>query len=455
MRGRYAKLIYGGALVLIGVTSLAARPVVAQTVIRDAEIEATIDAIAQPIFDAAGLDRDVVRVQILSDDKLNAFVAGGQNLFLNTGLIIRTENVAQLTGVIAHETGHIAGGHLTRANEARGRATAETLLGALLGAAAAVAGAPQVGTAILAGGATVAQRGFLAFSRSQEQTADQAAVGFLAQEGQSPGGLLEFFRILQDQNLGISADGSEFLRTHPLTRDRISFLESKVAASPYRDQRNDPTLVEAHRRMVAKLDGFLGEPDEVLQRYRGDSTADLYARSVARYRNADTRGALRELDTLVAREPRNPYFRELEGQVLFETGKVAAAEEPYREALMLRPASSLLRVGLARALMEQNDPSKLGEARALLAESVRVEPRNPSGWRLLGIAEGQLGNKGAAALALAEEAVLQRRKDDARLQLRRAEQLIRPQDPQWVRLQDVQRSVDDMPDPRPGPRAPG
>ena len=179
-------------------------------------------------------------------------MAGGQNLFLNTGLILRTSGPDELAGVIAHETGHIAGGHLSRGQQAQRNAGISSVAGLLLGAAAAVAGAPQLGTAIIAGGATVAQRNLLKFSRVQEQAADQAAVTYLRSLEMSPEGLLAFFHVLETQNLRISADGSEYLRTHPLTRDRITFLETQTAQSPYRDAKPDPALVASYDRVVGQ-----------------------------------------------------------------------------------------------------------------------------------------------------------------------------------------------------------
>ena len=199
--------------------------------IRDAETEAVIIGSPTRSSPRPGSDRESIDVYILNDE-LNAFVAGGQNLFLNTGLILRTSGPDELAGVIAHETGHIAGGHLSRGQQAQRNAGISSVAGLLLGAAAAVAGAPQLGTAIMAGGATVAQRNLLKFSRVQEQAADQAAVTYLRSLEMSPEGLLAFFHVLETQNLRISADGNEYLRTHPLTSDRITFLESRPPQSP-------------------------------------------------------------------------------------------------------------------------------------------------------------------------------------------------------------------------------
>jgi predicted Zn-dependent protease len=419
-------------------------PASAATVIRDAEIEATIRAIADPIFKAARLDPESIDIYILNEDKLNAFVAGGQNLFINTGLIVRTGNPGQLAGVIAHETGHIAGGHLGRSQDAMASAGTSSIVGALLGAAAAVAGAPQLGTALMAGGLTVAQRGFLAFSRAQEQTADQAAVNYMTALKESPEGLLEFFRVLDTQNLRINSEGNVYLRTHPLTRDRIAFMEGAVERSPYRDARPDPELVMEHARAVAKLDGFLANPAQVMARRKSGSLPDRYARAVAYYRIPDLDNALHLVDGLIEERPEDPYFYELKGQMLFENGRVAEAAGPYRQAVRYRPDSALLRLGLARALLEAEGDRHVDEATALLHEVVRLEPNNAGAWRFLGIAEGRRGREGPAALALAEQAVLLRNRRDADLYVRRAQQLVQRDDPNWYRLQDLARAAEDI-----------
>lgn len=426
-------------LLLPGSGSAAAR-----TVVRDAEIEAYLARLSRPIFEAAGLDPDLVQVRLIADDDLNAFVAGGQQLFLFTGLVERTETPEQLAGVIAHEAGHIAGGHLTRVARAAETATAEALIGALLGAAAAVAGAPEVGTAIVAGGQTLAQRNFLAFTRSQERIADQAAVGYLERAGYSPRGLVAFMRILENRNLRLTPEGAEFLRTHPLTRNRIRLLEEQVEVSPLRDARVPPELAEAHARTVAKLEGFLDDPREVLRRRAGDGFADRYARSVALFRLARLEDARALLGGLLAERPDDPWLHELLGQILFESGRVAEAEGPYRRALELRPTEPLLRLELARVLVESGDRARLGEARALLREVVRLEPRNPTAHRLLGVVEGRLGNAGESFLALAEWAVLTGRRQDAELYVERAKRHLAADSTARLRLADLERELRDL-----------
>lgn len=438
--GAVAKRLAAAFLAIaLGWGSIAAAS--AQTLIRDAEIEADLRRIADPLFAAAGLDPASVRIFVISDPSLNAFVAGGQNLFLHTGLIRRTETPEQLAGVIAHETGHIAGGHLSRLRDAAGQASREAVIGALLGAAAVVAGAPQVGTAIIAGGATVAERNLLSFSRGQEQAADQAAIGYLAAAELPPTGLYEFFKILETQNLRINVDGPEYLRTHPLTRDRISFVGAEAERSPMRDRRYPEEVQEAHGRMLAKLEGFLGDPVDLLGRHQGDSVNDRYIRAVAEFRRGDTDQALALLDELIALMPDDPYLEELKGQILFESGRIAAAVPAYRTALAGVPDSALVRFGLARALLELNEPAAMEEAVTHFREVVRLEPENAMAWRFLGVAEGRLGRDGRASLALAEYAVLLGKPEDAELHLRRARREVGPGDPGWLHLQDLEQAA--------------
>ncbi len=399
---------------------LLAAPVRAQSLqlIRDAEIEATVSALARPIFESAGISPSGVDIYLVRDDRLNAFVAGGQNLFLYTGLLMRAETPEQLAGVVAHEAGHISGGHLVRTAEAAENAAIEQILGMVLGAAAAAAGAPQVGGAIAMGGQGMAQQSMLRYSRAQEQAADQAAVTYLDRTGIGAEGLREFFEILDQKRMLSGAAPTPYLQTHPLTRDRITFVARHVDAAAARGASDE--MRERHDRMVAKLQGFLEPPgrvrDELAER---DDVAGRYGHAIATYRLGDVEGALRDLAELIRLEPENPYFRELEGQIRFETGDVEAAVDPYRAAVRLAPDEPLLKLGLARALLESGAPEGAVDS---LEAVVRAEPRNAFAWRTLGIARGRTGDLGASNLALAEAAVLRRRLDDAGLYLARAEE---------------------------------
>ncbi|MGH6903993.1 MAG: M48 family metalloprotease [Geminicoccaceae bacterium] len=436
----------GTALLVGAMLALLPYAAHAQTIslIRDAEIEETLRQISGPILDAAGLGRNSVRLYIVNDPQLNAFVAGGSNLFLNTGLLMRTENVGQVAGVIAHEVGHIAGGHLSRVAGAQRRAAAEMILATVLGAAAAVAGSPGLGTAIISGGQSYAQSNLMRFSRSQEQAADQAAVSYLDRAMISSAGLAEFFKTLENQNVLAVSRSNPYLQTHPLTRDRMRFVESHVAGEGGRFSDLPPGWPLAHGRMVVKLQAFLLEPRDVLQRYQANDTLlGRYAKAIALYRLPDLPAALEAIDGLLAEHPDDPYFHELKGQMLFENGRIAEAIGPYGRAVELRPDAPLLRVGLAQALIEGGAPGANAEAIGHLEEAVGREPTNAGAWRLLGIAQGRDGLEGVSNLSLAEYALLIGKQEDARLYARRAETRMEPSDPAWLRLQDVLRVIDE------------
>ena len=412
------------------------------SLIRDAEIEGTLQRFTAPILDAAGLEPDAVKIYIVNDPQLNAFVAGGMNLFLNTGFLMRTEDPSQLVGVVAHEVGHIAGGHLSRVGVPQRKAAAEMILATVLGAATAVIGAPGLGTAIIAGGASYAQAGLMRFSRGQEQAADQAALTYLDSSGLSARGLVEFFRILDNQNVLAVSRSNPYLQSHPLTRDRITFVENHLAG------RSEAALPAgwglAHARMVAKLRAFLTDPHEVLETYQDDdSVVGRYARAIAHYRLPDLPQALADIDGLLAEHPDDPYFHELKGQMLFENGRIADAIGPYREAVRLAPGAPLIRVGLAQALIESGAPAANSEAIAELEEVTRTEPDNAGAWRLLGVARGRDGLHGKSDVAFAEYALRVGKRDDARLYARRAEGKIPPDDPAWLQLQDILREIEE------------
>jgi predicted Zn-dependent protease len=419
-------------------SAVAARNV---SLIRDAEIEATLQRFLTPLLEASGLGAGSVRIYIVNDDQLNAFVAGGMNLFINTGLIMRTENPDELVGVMAHETGHIAGGHLSRAIAPQRAATAESILATVLGIAAAAI-APPLGAAIITGGQQYAMSGLMRFSRGQEQAADQAGLTYLDRAGLSGRGLAQMFRILDSQNVLTVSDASPWLMSHPLTRDRIEFVDSWVATHP--NPPTPPGWVDAHRRMVVKLKAFLNDPRETLREFKGDNSLyGRYARAIADFHIPDLPQSLKDIDGLIKEHPNDPYFHELKGQMLFENGRVQDAIAPYREAVRLAPDSALLRIGLAQALIETDAPAPTREAIQQLQDARQREPDNAMAWRLLGIAQGRAGEPGLSDLAFAEYALRVGKRDDARLYANRAKGKIAASDPGWLRLQDILRELEE------------
>lgn len=413
--------------------------------IRDAEIEAIIANYTAPIFTVAGLDPSAVRVYIVKDDTINAFVAGGMNIFVFSGLLLRAERPAQLIGVIAHETGHIAGGHLARRNDALRAATIEAIVACILGIGAA-AGSGQGGAAGACQlGSHIGQMSLLAFSRTQEASADQAGLSFLDGSHQSARGMLEFFKILGKQEALLIGQQDPYLRTHPLTQDRIDAVTEHIQHSPYSDVPDRPEFVDGFKRIQAKLRGYTEPLARVLQRYpdSDNSLESRYARSIAYAQpgQANLKKAIALADSLIAELPQDPYFQENKAEILLKSANQAQASLPYYEAAAKTlPKSSLILLELGVAQIAVGDPSLIKKAIPELEEVVRIEPQYPFAWHQLSIAYGMDGQVAMAALALAEESATSsspRACRRAKEQARRAMQGLKEGTPAWLRAQDI------------------
>jgi predicted Zn-dependent protease len=409
--------------------------------IRDAEIESTLRTFYTPILIAAGLEPSSVHIYIVNHPALNSFVAGGQNIFINTGTIMRSETPNQLIGIVAHETGHIAGGHLIRSEEAMKAATIKAIIAMVLGAGAAAAthnGGAASG-AIVAGEG-VGLRSFLAFSVAQEANADQAALRFLDKTHQSARGLLEFFQILEGQEVLSGLHQAPYLRTHPLTTQRIDYVRQHVEQSPYSNVTDSAAWVELHKRMKAKLTAFLYPPQQGLIYFpeTDTSVSARYGRAIALYRFPQLKKALELIDGLIRQEPNNPYFHELKGQMLFENGHVAEAVAPYREAVRLAPDVALLHVELGQVEIETEDKSLNSDALTNLKSAAQFESRNADTWHFMAIAYGRAGDMGNSWLSLAEEAMANGDKKEAKGQAQRALKVLPQGSTGFRRAQDIQ-----------------
>jgi predicted Zn-dependent protease len=415
------------------------------TQIRDAEIENTIKAYAIPIFKAANLDTDAVRIVLVNDPSINAFVAGGQRLFLFTGLLMNATSAGQVIGVIAHESGHMAGGHLARLQEELSKLTIEAIIESLLTMGAAMGAGASGGN--IGGGHNygspsanvgIAERNLLAYSRIQESSADQAATVFLDRTHQSTRGLLTFSEFLLQRERVSGLHPDPYIRTHPLTQDRVAFLQHHVDTSPYSDVPVPPALEMMHKRMVAKLYGFI-DPAQALRKYPASDTSlpARYARAIAYYRSGNAKLGLSILDGLIKENPTDPYFYELRGQILFENQRVAESVPAYEKAVSLLPNSSLLKISLAQSLIELNDASRMPQALKLL-NSVEDEERGGSYWRLVAVAYDRQGNVGMRQLAQAELSYAEGDRVSAVQNARKAQQTLTKGSPSWQRAQDIE-----------------
>lgn len=407
--------------------------------IRDAEIEHILRTYATPIFEVAGLEPSAINIYLVKDKTLNAFVAGGQKLFLNTGLIIRSETPGQIIAIVAHETGHISGGHLSGIRDAMRNSSATSILASILGGLASMGGYSKVGTAITAGGKGMSTRSYLQYSRTQEGSADAAALRYLEQTGQSSKGMLSFFKILGDQELLSAQRQDPYYRSHPLTRERISAVRSFMMRSKYTEKPDPPDFVKSHARMKAKLKAFIDPPSHTLLAYKKDDkrVEARYARAIAYYRIPKLTHALPLIDELINEYPTDPYFQELKGQILFENGKIDEALPYYEKAVFLDKGSHLLQRALGRVLIETNNPALLQKAIKSLNLAINSDRTDTFTWRLLGTAYGKAGNLGKSSLALAEVAVLNKDTKSARLHAERASTLFKKGDPDWLHAMDI------------------
>ncbi len=410
--------------------------------VRDAEIERTLERMSAPIFSAAGLSDGAVELFLIQDKALNAFVIG-RNMAFHTGLLIALEDPEELLGVIAHEAGHIAGGHGVRTGAAVETASGAAILSTILGVAAIAAGAGQAGAAIFAGGQTIAQRGFLKYTRGQESSADQAAVTYLESARIDPGGMLETLERLKARELVTLSGRDPYVYSHPLSQERIMSLRNRVANSPARGKKADGETAYWHQRMRAKLKGFLLVPSRVLREIPDDgSEYALLARAVAYHRSPDPRAALATVDRLIALRPNDAYYMELKGQILFEGGFAREAVAPLRRAVALAPDEALILSALGKALLASNDPAVNIEARDVLRESTRRDRFDSTAWRLLAQAEGRLGNEQAASLAAAEHQVMTGREKVAARHAKKVQASAPEGSPAWIRASDILAEIE-------------
>lgn len=415
-------------------------------IIRDAEIEGLMRLYTRPLFKAAGINPKAVRVYVLNDRNINAFVAGGQRVFINTGLILDSDTPNELIGVLAHETGHIAGGHLARMGVEIDSASYTTIIGMLLGLAAIAGGVAagsaevaQAGQGIMMGTRGLAQRNFLTYARGMESSADQAALRYLKDTKQSARGMITLFEKLASQNVAALANVDPYVMSHPMPMERIRNLEVEAKKSPYWDTKDPPALVLRHELAQAKLTGYIGGAQAVMQRYPSadQSMPARYARAIAMFRRGDINNALPVIDGLIRDLPENPYFWELKGQALLENGRAAEALAPVKKALELLPKNGLIQILAAQALIDTDKKANAKEAITLLRQAQRTEGDTVETYRLLARAYAQTGDIARAELATAEAALLTGDRRLAMEKAKAAQSAFKMGTPEWTRASDV------------------
>ncbi len=416
------------------------QPAMAQSILRDAETEAFFAEIAAPIIRAAGLEPRNVKIVLIHDKEINAFVAGGQIVYIHSGLITASDNANQVQGVIAHELGHVTGGHVIRMSEGVKAATGISLLTLIAGIAVTALGGGEAGMGIIAAGQQAAMGKFLAFSRTQESSADAAGATFLGKAGISGRGSIQFFKKLQNVEfrLGIPQDDS-YGRTHPLSGERISILQGRYEIDPAWNAKTDASLEARFLRVKAKLTGFVSDAQRTFVAYP-DSDKSIparYARAYAWHKTAYPDRALGEVNALLGQYPHDPYFLELKGQILLESGKPMEALPVLREAVQLTGNQPLIAGLFGHALIATEDKANFPEAERVLKAAVQKDNDNPFAWYQLGVVYEQSGDRARAALATAERYSLEGRPRLALISAEEAMRGIPVGTPDWIRAQDI------------------
>ncbi len=440
------------AVAAAGLVLAAATPVSAQNAIRDTEIEGIIHEWSDPVFAAMGLEPSEVEILLISDNDLNAFATRGRIMGLNTGLILRTRTPTELLGVVAHEGGHIKNRHTLR-DGAQGAGMQPMLMTMALGALAIAAGAPQAGAILLGNSQYFGTLSALRYMTHQEGEADNTGARALENAGQSGRGLVSFFENFRSQEVFSDARRFPYFRSHPLSSDRIENLRRFVAEQSNYDQLDSPGRIAQHTLILAKINAFMGEPNQTLRDYPESdvSLPGRYARSIAWYRDGQTEKALTAIDALLAEQPENPYFWELKGQILFEEGRPAEAIGAHQRSVEILPGAALLRINLAHALIETDDPALLDQAIAELKRATAIEDDNTMAWRLMSQAYAAQGKEGEARLASAEMYFAGGAEVQATQFALRARDMLEPGTAEWTRAMDIvfasgatQDDVDDV-----------
>jgi len=429
---------------MFAICALPTQPAEAQggppvSLIRDTEVERVLRAYLDPILLSAGLQPEAVHLYLVNDQSINAFVAEGQNMFINTGLLMTVDTPNEVTGVMAHETGHMADGHLVRNNQGVRAASIPLILSMVVGVAAMAAGAGDAGSAILMGGQQIAQRTFLAFSRTQEAAADQAGVRYLTATHQSGTGMLRIFKRFENQEILSAQRQDPFAQSHPASGDRITALQGLVDASPYRDVKDSPEAQFAFDMMRAKLRGYIERPDIALRRYPPSDTSKpaRYARAMAYFHQPDMQKALAEMEGLLKDEPENPYFLEMYGQIKVEMGKVEEGIVPYSMAVKVLPDAPLLRVALGAAMLGTEKQGYTEQAVKELQTAIGQERDNAFAWYELAQAYARMGQTGRAELATAERYFALESFQQAQMFAVRAQRQLSQGSTDWQRANDI------------------
>ena len=422
---------------LVALVSFAFYAQIAQAagLLRDSDIEEGLSQLAAPVLIAAGLSPVSTKILVVNDDRLNAFVIDRRHIFLHSGLILRSKTPEMLQSVIAHEAAHIANGHIARRRQAlhltRNAANFGTALAVAVGAAS---GSGQAATGIALGIRGSATRKFLSHSRAEESSADQSALGYMVRSGINPMGMVDTLYMFVGQENLIVGRQDPYVRSHPLTRDRMRSVETMAMA--HDDLPSDPGMVYWHARVVGKLSAFQRAPSWTLGRVKDSHSEDIkHMRSaIAHGRAGQLNLAIQAIDRAIAQRPNDPFYQDLKAELYMRNRAFSQSARAYKKAHDMRPKDAIILAGYGRALLADGQFSQALD----ILERARVRDfRNSALLRDLGVAYSKLGKNAMASLVTAERYALQGRIKDAKVHANRAAAGLPVGSPSWQRAQDV------------------
>ncbi len=409
----------------------------AVTLLRDPDIEHGLEVLSRPILIAAGLDPEEMRILVVDEPSMNAFVIDGGAIYLHRGLILKLESAAQLQTVIAHEAAHIAHNHFARRMMNAQGATRISGIGLALAAAAAIGGAPAGAAAgIAAGSSSAAQRTFFAYTRAEEGTADRSALRYMQSADIPTQGAVELMDIFREQDALSISRQDPYTRSHPEIQDRWRRIQGFAATHPGPEE---PLAEHAYwfARLSAKLSAFTRSPDWVLRHSQEETEIGTMTAAIAQHRLPSPREAIALANELVLAYPKDPYYLELQGQILRENLKIDEAVDAYARAVELAPSNALILGGYGKALLAQDTPASNRRALEVLDTARTMDFQSGSILRALGQAYARAGQPAMASLVTAERFALRGEIQNAVLHAERALAQLPEGSPQHQRAQDI------------------
>ncbi|MEP4769689.1 MAG: M48 family metalloprotease [Roseibium sp.] len=415
------------------------------SLVRDAETESLLRDYAKPIFKVAGVSSSQPQIILVNDKTFNAFVPDSRRMFINIGVILEAKTPGEVIGVIAHETGHIAGKHLVRLRAAAANAQIMSVIGVLLGAGAAAAGAASGSGQAASGGAAAAlgagaigQKSLLSYQRGEEASADRAALRYLNATGQSARGLLANFQRMSEQQMFSRRFADPYAQSHPMAQQRYNGLLTEAQKSKYFNTPDDYVLQYRHDMVRAKLFAFTSHPSATLRAFprKDKSPPAQYARAIAAMKSRG-KGAVKDIDALIRTQPNNPYFYELKGQALLEGGDPKRAIAPFRKALSIKSNETQFMVWLGYALVGANNKAYLPEAEKILKRAIQRDSNSGIAYSQLAIAHGRQGERAEADLATAKGLMVNGNFEAAKRYAARAQKSLKRGSPAWLQADDI------------------